>query len=66
MRRRGWQFERENGERECERERAINTKGESNTERKARVFVGAKGCHSVTWKGAALSKKYYAHSTSKL
>ena len=61
MRRRGWQFERENRG----RERASNTKGESKTEKKAKVFTRVKECHSVTWKGTTLSRKHYAHSTSK-
>ena len=54
MRRRGWQFERENGG----RERASNTKGESKTEKKVKVFTRVKECHSVTWKGTALSRKH--------
>jgi len=39
-------------ERERERERRRNSK------RKEREFVGAKGCHWVTWQGTTLSRKH--------
>ena len=53
-------------ERKRERERVSKIRGECNTERKVRVFIGVKGSHSVIWRGTALSRKNLAYSTSKL